>query len=269
MDLYIDNFVETELSSINMRLKKNRLLIFCLALFLPFSLGAQQKEVYTDSWFFAGFRLKLGEHWSVFTEGHIRITHFLKHWEQFIIRPSVSYKLNSTVQFSAGYSFVRSYPFTSYMKPFPVNEHNVWEQVKLNHHTGIVHFSHRFRWEQRFHESFLEDSLHNFHKDGYFFSQRIRYRFGIKVPFAKRFFFKTFDEIKIRMKGNFEGLDFDKNWIYGGFGYQFPDNITLELGYLHQVIKITPDLYQMHPTLILAINYDIGLLQKKGDTDKK
>lgn len=240
-----------------------KLLLLVVLHFNALEVFAQQKETYSDVWFFMGNKLNISEKWSISNELHIRRTHFLKHWEQLLVRPAVNYKLNKTVDFSIGYSFLQTYPFTSYMKPFPVKEHNVWEQIQLHHKVSIVKFSHRLRFEQRFNEQFAEDTAHQYQEDGYLFSNRIRYRFTLKIPFAKKFFFKAFNEIMIRMNKNFRKPDFDRNWLYGGFGYQFSKSGNIQIGYLNQLIKITPDLFQFHPTVVIGMTYNFTIKKDK------
>ncbi|MEZ4937005.1 MAG: DUF2490 domain-containing protein [Crocinitomicaceae bacterium] len=231
---------------------------------LTFAVGiSQERQNYADFWLASNIRMKIGMHWSVSNEIHIRRTHFLKHWEQFIVRPSVRYQLSEQLNFSLGYSYIRTYPFSENMKPFPIQENNIWEQILIQHKIERVQFKHRIRFEQRFTEHFDEDSLHQFTRDGVNFSNRIRYRIILKVPFAKQFFFKTFDEIMIRMNSKFQNMTYDRNWVYAGFGWSFSKQSSLNLGYLFQFIKVNPNLIQLHHTLVIGIQYTFQILKSQ------
>lgn len=218
---------------------------------------AQQTLVKPDVWFTSLNHVKFGEHWSIGNELHIRRTDYLKRWEQLLVRPWVTYKPNKHVSTSIGYSYIRTYPYTSYMLQFPVTEHNVWEQVTLYHEAKHVKFSHRIRWEQRFKEQYNLGTDDLYERSGFSFSQRFRYRLTLKVPFAKLFYFTAFDEVWVKTKGDFTAPNYDRNWLYVGFGVKPFKNAAIQLGYLHQSVRVNDTQREIHPTICVQLNYDI------------
>jgi hypothetical protein len=228
---------------------------------------SQERIVKSDFWFTNLNHLKIGEKWAIGNEIHLRRTDFLKTDEQLIVRPWLTFKPNKFFATSVGYSYVRTYPYTSYMLQFPVEEHNVWEQVTLYHESKRVKFSHRIRLEQRFRKKYEQQADETYHFSGFGFSQRFRYRLTLKVPFAKRFFFMAFNEIWVKTDGNFTNPTYDRNWLYLGFGVKPFKNATIQLGYLHQSVKVGTSYQEIHPTFAVQWQYDFQIKLKKKITD--
>lgn len=208
----------------------------------------------------------INPNWYFKSEIHIRRARGFEQWQQFLVRPGINYKLNKTVTFSAGYSYILSYPYGDQPIPIRTPEHNVWEQVGLNHSSEKVKFNHRFRVEHRFAGNRVLNDQSEYFIDGYGYQQRLRYRFTGKFPLTKngKFFAKWFDELFINLADNFMPLGMDQNWLYLGFGFNFTERANIQLGYMNQLIKKgNLNLYESNHTLQFTIGYKFGNFVKK------
>lgn len=197
-----------------------------------------------NSWFLVVNRLHLSDKFAITNELHERTGSFLKDEATIIIRPSIDYTLNENVDLSAGYSFVRSWPYAPYSQPIARNEHNVWEQVMLKFKTGKVHILNRIRFEHRFIQNI------NYHTpsgdyilNGTSFANRFRFRFNLSFDLFKvnkgknTIFVNAFDEIWLNQANNLMPRSFARNWLYTGLGYKFNNTFNVQLAHMHQYDK--------------------------------
>lgn len=201
---------------------------------------AQENDSHSllSSWNSITPKVSINDQFYAKSEFHVRRTNVLKIWEQLVLRPSMHYKLNSTYDFSVGYSFLRNYAFSEFSVPINVNEHNVWEQVALSHKEGQFGFNHRFRFEQRFIDNIISQTNGNFSINGTSYANRFRYRFTILRPIFKlnegKFVsFKFFDEIFLSLDHGLEPINLNQNWLYLGLTAPITRKISMALGYQH------------------------------------
>lgn len=70
---------------------------------------------------------------------------------------------------------------------------------------------------------------------------RFRYRLMLFIPINRpkietgALYLGVYDELFINDKRNF----FDRNRLYGGFGYQYAENIHIQVGLLRQEVQTT------------------------------
>jgi hypothetical protein len=101
-----------------------------------------------------------------------------------------------------------------------VNEHRIFQQFISKQKLGKLKLSHRYRFEQRFVESD--------------FKMRVRYFLGVNVPISSeeenKYYFSAYNELFLNTKSKL----YDRNRLYGGFGYHLNKKVRLELGYMNQ-----------------------------------
>ncbi|WP_121665402.1 DUF2490 domain-containing protein [Mesonia aquimarina] len=238
-----------------MKINQKGLLIFLIC-FYCLKGKAQETETYNDAWFFLLNNFQINEKWSAGSEIHWRNTNFLADKQQLILRPFLTFTQNENFNYTMGYSYLRSYPYTETAIPAPKPEHNIWEQVVINQNHKKLSFSHRFRLEHRFQGDLLQTSAGDYEVDGFSFSNRFRYRFTIQRPITEKLFIHVFDELWINMADDFQNPDYDRNWFYAGLGYKIFDNGNVQLGYIHQNIKKSEQLFESHPTLVTTFIYN-------------
>ena len=233
-----------------------KILLWCVFSFLISTYAkAQITEQYTDAWFLLLTDYKFSDRWALGNEVHWRNVRFLKDKAQLLIRPYVDYHVNQSAVFSAGYTFIRSYPYKETAVQLTRPEHNAWGQVTLQHHADKFTFLHRYRLEHRFQGIFATDHTGALVVDGFDFSNRFRYRFTIRHPLGEKYFLHLFDELWIDTDGDFKNAGFDRNWLYLGCGRNLTAHSNIQMAYQHQSIKVNEMLYERHPTLQLTYQH--------------
>lgn len=215
---------------------KNHIQIVLLLFAINLVNAQEQKFTHYSSWSSFVPKVNINSTFYISSEFHFRRTNFLKDWEQLIIRPSVHFIPNKTCDFSFGYSFIRNYSFSDYSIPINANEHNIWQQVQLNHSHKKLNFKHRFRLEERFIDKILQ-SINGVNSiNGTNYKNRLRYRFAlarpiIKINNSKNISIKIFDELFINLEDGIRPKSLNQNWFYVGLDYPLTSKIGLGIGY--------------------------------------
>lgn len=193
-------------------------------LLLPLvSIGQEDK---IGNWMMYFGMNKLSDKFSIHTEVQYR-SHTLASFdtEQLLLRTGLNYHFSSKAFATAGYAYVSSYEYESEQKAPETEEHRIWQQFILINKLHRVKFEHRYRLEQRWVNSD--------------YSNRIRYRLMLFIPLNKpeiekgTLFIGLYDEIFL----NTEDVFFDRNRLYGAFGYQISKSSNAQLGMLHQQLN--------------------------------
>lgn len=222
---------------------------------------------------FATFKLNnsIGLH----TEYQWRRDNLIKDWQQSLLRVGVNYQLNPRVLFRAGYAWIETFSYGE----IPINglgrdftEHRIFEMAQLTHKEGVVDFTHRFMFEQRFVGRY---SSANIIKENEFpLLNRIRYMARLQMPLKgteikdKTFYAAIYDEIFIGFGKNVNANVFDQNRIGILLGYRYNKNLRIEAGYINQIIQFGrqingQNIFQNNNGLILNANFNIDLSQDK------
>lgn len=219
--------------------------------------------------FFGTF--KISEKFGIHTEYQWRRNEMITQWQQSLLRIGVNYNLNSRVLFRVGYGWIETYPYGE----IPINgmgrnftEHRIFEMVQLNHKEGIVDFSHRFMFEQRFVGRY--SSINEPSEDEFPLLNRIRYMIRVQVPLKgneikdKTPYLAFYDEIFIGFGKNVNMNVFDQNRIGLLLGYRFNKNIRIEGGYLNQTVQLGrqiegKNVFQNNNGIILNTNLNFDL----------
>lgn len=173
----------------------------------------QDRQEY-GSWNAAFLTKNIGEDWNVRLEYHHRTTSFLKYHEQTVIRPSVDYRLDSIFSFAAGYSYLHNDQNINIAKP-DFYEHNLWQQVALNHEIGLMNFNHRLRVEERFIDAIVERGGQEL-IDGSNYQTRLRYRLTASIDVLKNpnISIVAYDELFLNFNSGILPDTVDQNWIF-------------------------------------------------------
>jgi hypothetical protein len=142
--------------------------------------------------------------------------------DQIIIRPGIQYfHKPSKSSYLAGYAF---FLFQNEGQPnVNVTENRLFQDIDLRHNVSRLSIRHRYRFEERF----IENQP---------FAFRLRYAVFVNIPInrkeivAKTFYIPLWNEVFI----NAQGIPFDRDWLYGGIGYQIMDNLGIQLGAMNQ-----------------------------------
>lgn len=161
--------------------------------------------------------------WGVHVEGQWRRAEVVTQWQQLLLRPGVNYHLRPNVMFTAGYGYIRTYPYGDFPAPRMVAEHRIYQQALTRHRSGLVTWQQRFRLEQRF----LGE-----------YRNRFRYLLRADVPVAKQkgVYLGFYDEVMVGFGTNRGPQRFDQNRAYGAVGFRIAPATRLEVGYMHQFL---------------------------------
>ena len=221
-----------------------------------------------NNWFFIHTTLKFDKHFTFGNELHIRRDQWLKNWNTFIERPYLTYHTNPNLDLTVGYSYIRSWPIDPLPSHGPSNESNIWEQALLKHKIGEqIEVSHRYRQEHRFVDHW--DSIGNdWQVNGTDFKNRFRYRLTITAPIVKfndkqNLYLNFFDEMWINQRKSLLFSSFGRNWLYGGVGFHYNKQGSVELAYMHQFDAASNSRFTSMHLIQLSLSYAFDISKKE------
>ena len=199
-----------------------KILLFALLWSNTLSIRGQENQVGNWLIYIGNKELKNSLNW------HHEIQHrnynFFGELEQLLLRTGIGYNANANNNILLGYGFIDSRNLLEKTDQIlKVNEHRIYQQLISKQAIGKLKVQHRYRFEQRF----VEDE----------FKLRYRYFLSLRIPFLKtseKYYISAYNELFINANGE---NTFDRNRIYGGFGYSLNSNIKFELGYMNQIFK--------------------------------
>lgn len=196
---------------------------FLLALLLlPLTVWAQPSNL--GNWFIYLGDKKINNKWNWHHEVQYRDYQLFGDIDQLLLRTGIGYNLTeNNNNILLGIAFVHSEPYTAGTdNKTSFKEYRSFQQLITRQIFGRLSLQHRYRFEQRF---FVND-----------FRLRLRYFLSLnyvlhKNPDATRaFYISAYNEIFLHLKKNY----FDRNRLYGGFGYKFSKKIRTEIGLMNQ-----------------------------------
>ncbi|MBK8506466.1 MAG: DUF2490 domain-containing protein [Saprospiraceae bacterium] len=167
--------------------------------------------------------------------------------EQLLLRMGLNYHVASNAILTAGYGYITSYDFDGDYRMADKKEHRIWQQFLLTNQLGRIKFEHRYRIEQRW-----VDQI---------YSSRFRYRLMAFIPLNRSviepgaWFLGVYDEVFLNTKNTF----FDRNRLFGGFGYQLSKASSFQLGFLNQRVNTFGKWY-----LQMAVTFNPDLRKKSS-----
>jgi hypothetical protein len=209
------------------------------AMVIPLA-GAQTiQDTNAHVWFMYFGDHPISKKWGIHLEGQIRRADTGLTWQQLLLRTGVNYELNPYVMFTAGYAYVRSWPYGDYPVNAAFPEHRFYEQASIKHKLKPVALQHRLRLEQRLVGTVPAPDAE---VEGWQTRNRFRYmlRGDIQLPMRvngeRRFGVGLYDEVFFQFGANRGPRSFDQNRAYGALTYKLTPSNRLEVGYLHQYI---------------------------------
>ena len=249
-----------------------RRVIACALVVLPFArtLPAQETTAeHFNAWLMVFGNHRLSERWGVHTEYQWRRNEGVEHWQQSLLRLGVDHYTKAGPVLSAGYGWIRSFPYGEQPAAYPSDEHRIWEQLILTHAAGAFQFHHRYRLEQRFIEQQQLGSDGDYEPDDPLFKQRVRYRFLFTLPLSRReladrtLFLCAYDEVFLQFGANAGVNILDQNRLYAALGWRVDRNRNVQLGYLNQYIVKTDGVHtERNHTLQVALTWNLDF--RKG-----
>jgi len=185
----------------------------------------------------------IAENWGWYFELQPRWREEGDRFEQLIVRPALSYRLDARSSFWLGYGRVVSHPATG----GTVNEDRLWQQFlhQFESWRGVT-LSSRTRLEERWVETGDEA--------GYRLRQMLRATHPL--PGIEKATLVLWDELFLNANDTDWGArdGFDQNRFFAGAGYAFSAQAKAEAGYLNQYVNTTKT-DRMHHVLSVSVNY--------------
>jgi hypothetical protein len=220
--------------------------VVCISLLSFWGIAFAQSPAGTNGNWLMGFnQTRISEKWSLHAEAQYRSYELHPNIEQLLLRSGINYHLNNTAFISVGYANVSNYAYNKDLMPgITTSENRIWQQVLMKNSIGRINFEHRYRLEQRWLKNNIENKYLN----------RIRYLLRTSVPLntkvieKKTLFFTMYDEVFLHFNSN----PFDRNRLYGAFGFQFLKLTNFQIGGLLQTVNNVTKSY-----LQLAMFYNL------------
>jgi hypothetical protein len=197
-----------------------RLFIVTACLLVVYSFSEAQSDHTLGAWHVVYVKGNISPKLSFMGEGNLRTYNYDFKFDYLEVKGGIYYALVKNLWCLAGAGIINLYPPGGFLKPPATQkEFRTWFELFYIHSSGRFYFDHRFRIEQRF----IPENYKN----------RIKYRFGFRVPINKRrieegsAYIAVNDELYIPQYGP----PIEKNRIYAGAGYKISKSTTFQVGY--------------------------------------
>lgn len=206
---------------------------------IPFASDQTIQDTNVHAWFMYFGDHPVSKSWGIHVEGQIRRSNTVLTWQQLLLRFGVNYQLNPNIMFTAGYAYVRSWPYGGYPAKAAFPENRFYEQAVIKHKINWLSIQHRLRLEQRLVGTVPPPEAE---VEGWETRNRFRYMLRgdiplrMKVKGQERFGIALYDELFWQFGANRGPRSFDQNRAYGALTYKLTPSNRLEFGYLYQYI---------------------------------
>ncbi|MFN3942838.1 MAG: DUF2490 domain-containing protein [Flavobacterium sp.] len=233
-------------------------ILFVLLSLVSFKAFSQTTTTNYNIWFHYFGKNRIAERWNVNLEATMRYANGFEEKQQFFIRPSLDYEINSNLSFSAGYSHYVTY---SYGTPslFKINtpEDHVWIQTSYVHKINQWKITHRLRNEFRW-VGVASAVGENLEINSFAFRDRLRYMIMFQHPIHSfsngiQWYGIVGNEAFVNIGTNAGKTLMNQNRVIAGFGLQLDKNQQIQLSYIHQNIwNFANTLHENNPTVRLS-----------------
>lgn len=204
----------------NSRLRCVPRLIYLLGVLSLSRAGAQES---LGSWNILNVSSRVNDHLTAFGEAQLRSLRFYDHFHYYEYKFGLSWRVNSQLSLLGGGGRYDTYsPGGDFALPRQVREYRSWLQGTLRNDMGRWVIEHRYRAEQRYTDI------------GY--RNRFRYRISCTVALNKSvletgaLYLNLSNETFLTNRAPY----FERNRASFSVGYEWSDNLTIQVGYLHQ-----------------------------------
>ena len=201
-----------------------------------------------------------GSPWGLHLEVQNRRADSGRDWQQLLLRPGVNYALHPNLSFSAGWAYVKTYPYGDHPAVHAFPENRAWEQVVYTGKALGLEWQNRLRLEQRWIGE-MKNTSTGWDVNRWRYENRIRYMLRTTVPLTenKKTYLALWDEVFVNFGSNVAGNTFDQNRAFAGVGRKLTDPTRVELGFMEQTLQrrhassATPQVWENNHTITLWV----------------
>ena len=196
--------------------------IFLLLFGLTFQMQAQESDI--GNWLIYIGNKKVNSKLNLHNEIQYRNYDAIGDLEQLLLRTGLGYTFeDNSSNLLLGYGYIVSENYKDENKKYAINEHRIFQQFTSSQTISSIKIQHRYRFEQRFVD-----------RD---FKQRFRYFVSLNIPLKIKKNTQSYLSVYNEIFMNTNSPVFDRNRLYGGFGYNINNNIRVEIGYMNQFFE--------------------------------
>ncbi len=180
-----------------------------------------------------------GTPWGLHLEVQNRREELGREWQQLLIRPGLNYQISPTVAVSAGWAYVRTYPYGDFPADTEFPEHRAWEQVTHRFEALGLEWQQRLRLEQRWIGEMAGSERAGYDLENWRYENRVRYLLRTTLPLTenKKTYLALWNETFVNFGSNVSGNVFDQNRAFVGLGRKLGEFTRLEIGFMEQTVQ--------------------------------
>lgn len=205
------------------------------------------------TWFMAFGNHRLSDTWGVHTEYQFRRTDLGQDWQQSLMRVGLDWHRSEQHVVTAGYGWIRSYPYGEQPIAQHFDEHRTWQQLITKSKTGAINWTHRYRLEQRFMDR----------PEGSAWQHRARYFVQISwsIPNHTNWSISAYEEAFIGLRDLAMPVInlLQQNRLSAALNYRLNNGTSLQVGWLQQVLWKGDGRAENNQTLLLGVRHDLDL----------
>lgn len=245
------------------------LLVLCGTIISSQTMAQRAHANQEHAWFAYTAQAKLTKKWGLHLEGQWRREELGIKPQQLLLRAGVMYHILPTLQATAGYGFIQTYPYGDFPVKCAFPEHRFWEQLQtkssyLKWDTWL-----RLRLEQRFSKLPVLNAT-VYEPGDAVYTNRMRIMNKWNYPLWKNklnshaLYASAYDEVFLSFGKNVNYNLLDQNRIGLMLGYKLLPTTNLEVGYLLQtIIKSNGIQVENNHTLNVAFFTNLDLFHTK------
>ena len=208
------------------------------------------------TWFMAFGNHRLSDAIGLHTEYQFRRTDFGKDWQQSLMRIGLDWNKSENHLATAGYGWIRSFPYGDQPISETFDEHRIWQQFISKSNTNDFQWTHRYRLEQRYMNR----------TEGGSWQHRARYFVQISwaIPSLPLWTLSAYEELFIGLRKLQQPVVnlLQQNRMSVAVNYHFANGTSAQVGWLVQTLWKGDGKAESNQTVLIGIRRDLDL--RKG-----
>lgn len=205
------------------------------------------------TWFMAFGNHRLSDALGLHMEYQFRRTDFGQDWQQSLMRVGLDWHRSKNHLVTAGYGWIRSFPYGEQPIAQLFDEHRVWQQLITKSKTGDFNWIHRYRLEQRYMNRQEAGSWQ--HRARYFV------QISWSIPNHRNWSITGYEEVFIGLRNVDQPVInlLQQNRLSSAINYRFEKGTSVQVGWLQQSLWKGDGKAERNQTLLIGVRHDLDL----------